>query len=192
MPAFAFAMIGISGACAARPSTVRSRSGAPTPQFAPNAIGGLSSPAAADARSAAPTPIIVRPAVSKLMVPHQGAPARRNASAAAANSSSEEMVSTHSRSAPPSISPSACSWKISTASSRVSAPTGAMISPVGPTQPATATGRSAASATSRPISADILESSRARRSAPCSFSRAALPPKELVRNRSAPASTAER
>jgi hypothetical protein len=67
-------------------------------------------------------PIIVRPAVSKLIVPHQGMPASRAASAAARYSSGAEIVSTQSTSAPPSFSPSACSWNISTASSWVSGP----------------------------------------------------------------------
>ena len=96
---------------------------------------------------------MVRPAVSKLMVPHQGAPARAMPSAAARNSSGAEMVSTQSTSAPPAISPRACSSNISAAASIVSVPSGAMISPVGPMEPATTTGRPAASAASRAISA---------------------------------------
>jgi hypothetical protein len=104
----------------------------------------------------------VRPAVSKLIVPHQGMSARRAASAAARYSSGAEIVSTQSTSAPPAFSPSACSWNISTARSWVSGPIGAMISPVGPMEPATITLCPAASATSRPISAAIRFSSNTR------------------------------
>ena len=53
------------------------------------------------------------------------------------------MVSIQTTSAPPSRSPSICSAKMSTASSSVSGPRGAKRSPVGPTEPATTTGRPA-------------------------------------------------
>ncbi|OIQ71695.1 hypothetical protein GALL_466870 [mine drainage metagenome] len=135
-------------------------------------------------------PIMVRPAVSKLMVPHHGIPASRAASAAARNSSAAEFVSTHSTSAPPAFSPSACSWNTSTAISCVMLPIGAKISPVGPIEPATTTGRPALSAISRPSSAAILVNSCVRPCKLCSFSRLALAPKELVRKMSLPASTA--
>ncbi len=135
---------------------------------------------------------MVRPAVSKLIVPHQGMPVRAKASAAALNSSGALMVSTQSTSAPASFSASACSWKISTARSCVSAPIGAMISPVGPTEAATTTGRPAASATSRASATPAALISRTRPWAPCSFSRLALPPNVLVRKMSLPASTALR
>ena len=62
-----------------------------------------------------------------------------------------------------------------------------MISPVGPIDPATTTGRPAASAASRAISAAMRFSANTRSSASCSLSRLALPPKLLVRNRSLPA-----
>ena len=132
----------------------------------------------------------MRPAVSKLIVQHQGAPARAMPRAAARNSSGAEMVSTQSTSAPPASRPRACSSNISAASSMVSGPSGAMISPVGPIEPATTTGRPAASAASRAISAAMRLSSKTRASASCSFSRLALPPKLLVRKRSLPAPTA--
>ena len=64
-----------------------------------------------------------------------------------------------------------------------------MISPVGPTQPATITLRPEVSATSRPISAEMRDSSAARFSAACNLRRDRLPPNELVRKRSDPAST---
>ena len=191
MPALPLAITGILAPAAVKPSTVRSRSAAPTPQLAPKASGAWSSSSTSSTSCAEVMPIMVRPAVSKLMVPHQGISASLNASAAARNSSGAEMVSSHSTSAPPSFSPSACSWNISTASSWVSGPMGAKISPVGPTDPATTTGRPAASATSRPSSAPSRFSSRTRDCASCSFSRLALPPKVLVRNRSLPDSTAK-
>ena len=65
-------MIGRSVPVAAKPSTVRIRSDAPTPQFAPKAMGGLGSFSTMSTIAAEVTPIIVRPAVSKLIVPHQG------------------------------------------------------------------------------------------------------------------------
>jgi len=162
---------------------------APVPQLAPKANGGLGRVSTSCAISAEVTPIMVRPAVSKLMVPHQGMPASAKASAAARNSSGALIVSSHSTSTPPSFRPSACSWNISTAAAWLRLPTGSMISPVGPTDPATITLRPARSATSRPSSAPTLFSSRTRPWASCSFSRAAVPPKVLVRNRSLPAWT---
>ena len=187
MPALPLAITGSAGCAARKPSTVRSRSDAPTPQLAPKASGGCASSATSATMSAEVSPIIVRPAVSKLIVPHQGAPVRAIPSAAARNSSGAEIVSTQSTSAPPSSRPRACSSNISAASSIVSGPSGAMISPVGPIEPATTTGRPAASAASRAISAAIRLSSPTRPSASCSFSRLALPPKLLVRKRSLPA-----
>ena len=72
------------------------------------------------------------------------------------------MVSIQTTSAPPSLRPSICSTKTSTASSSVSGPSGAKRSPVGPTEPATTTGRPAASATARAFSAASRFSSRVR------------------------------
>ena len=185
-------MIGRVVPVAANPWTVRSKSDAPTPQFAPNATGGWSNFSTIAAIAFEVMPIIVRPAVSKLMVPHHGIPASFAASAAAAYSSGAEIVSTHKTSAPPSFRPSACSWNISTASAWVRGPRGAMISPVGPIEPATITVRPEASAMSRPISAAMRDSSRARWPASCNLSRARLPPNELVKKISEPASTAPR
>ena len=105
-------------------------------------------------------PIIVRPAVSKLAVSVNGMPTFAAARAAARISSSADMVSIQTTSAPPSFSPSICSTKTSTASSSVSGPSGARRSPVGPTEPATTTGRPAASATARAFSAASRSSSR--------------------------------
>ena len=78
---------------------------------------------------------MVRPAVSKLIVPHHGAPVREMPSDAARYSSGAEMVSTQSRSAPPASRPRACSSNMSAAASMVRGPCGAMISPVGPSSP---------------------------------------------------------
>ena len=150
-------MIGRDGCCAEKPSTVRIRSEAPVPQLAPKAMGGLGSASTMATMSEDVIPIIVRPAVSKLIVPHQGAPMLPKASAAALNSSGALIVSTQSTSAPPSISPRPVSSNIATALSWLSVPAGPMISPVGPTDPATITGRPAASAISRPISAASRE-----------------------------------
>ena len=135
------------------------------------------------------TPIIVLPAVSKLAVVVNGMPTLAAAFAAARISSSADMVSIQITSAPPSLRPSICSTKTSTASSSVSGPSGAKRSPVGPTEPATTTGRPAASATARAFSAARRFSSRVRSSRLCSISRRRLAPKELVRMMSAPAST---
>ena len=70
-------MIGRPVPWATKPSTVRIRSDAPTPQFAPKASGGLGSFSTISAIAAEVMPIMVRPAVSKLIVPHHGMPASR-------------------------------------------------------------------------------------------------------------------
>ena len=124
------------------------------------------------------------------MVPHQSISALANPSAAALNSSWLEMVSSHSTSAPPAFSPSAVASNIAAASACDKGPTGCMMSPVGPTDPATMTWRPDASATSRPSSAAMRLSSNTRSSALCNFRRDAFAPNELVKNRSDPASTA--
>ena len=67
-----------------------------------------------------------------------------------------------------------------------------MSSPVGPIEPPTSTGRSASSAASRATLAAARFSSATRPCALCSFSRARLPPKLLVRMMSEPASTKPR
>ena len=185
-------MIGRLVLVISNPRTVRIRSAAPTPQLAPKASGGCAILSTSAAIPAEVRPIIVRPAVSKLIVPHHGKPAMVAASAAAAYSSKADMVSIHSTSAPPAFSASACSWKISTARAWVIVPMGSKISPVGPIDPATTTGRPATSAISRPRLAATRFNSPTRPWALCSFNRAALPPKELVRNRSDPACTALR
>src|SRR5579863_850533 len=61
--------------------------------------------------------------------------------AAARISSGADMVSIQTTSTPPSFKPSICSAKAATASSSESGPSGARRSPVGPTEPATATDR---------------------------------------------------
>ncbi len=109
--------------------------------------------------------------------------------AAACTSSGADMVSIHTTSAPPALRPRISSPNEATAASWVSAPSGSNSSPVGPTEPATTTGRGAASATERASSAAALASSNVRASALCSFKRCGLQPKVLVRMMSAPAST---
>ena len=74
------------------------------------------------------------------MVATTGFPVVAAAAAAIANSVSSYMVSTHSASAPPATRPRACSVNARSASSSVSGPEGANSSPVGPIEPATATG----------------------------------------------------
>ena len=98
----------------------------------------------------------MRPAVSNDPVAVYGMPTAIAARAAARISSGADIVSIHATSAPPATRPRICSVNTSTASSSVSAPSGANSSPVGPTDPATTTGRGAASATSRASSAARL------------------------------------
>ena len=118
-----------------------------------------------------------------------GIPAAMAAVAAARTSSGADIVSIQMTSAPPAASPSICSRKTATASSWVSAPSGSNRSPVGPTEPATTTGRSAASATPRAMAAAALASSATRCSARWRANRLRLHPNVLVRMMSAPAST---
>ena len=82
--------------------------------------------------------------------------------AAARISSAADIVSIQQTSAPPAFSPRACSAKAATASSSVIAPSGTKSSPVGPIEPATTTGRPAASATARASSAPALLISKTR------------------------------
>ncbi len=164
-------------------------SGAPTPQLAPNASGAAGRSAKTRARSPGSSPIIVRPAVSNEQVAVYGIPAAMDAVAAARTSSGADIVSIQMTSAPPAASPSICSRKTATASSRVSAPSGSNRSPVGPTEPATTTGRSAASATPRAMAAAALANSVTRCSARWRANRLRLHPNVLVRMMSAPAST---
>ena len=80
------------------------------PQLAP--IAARLSPPSRSASSVPVTPIMVRPAVSKLMVAVTGRSHAERAPRTAASSSSRSlMVSTHSTSAPPAARPSACSAK---------------------------------------------------------------------------------
>jgi hypothetical protein len=137
---------------------------------------------------------MVLPLVSKLMVVTTGSPVVAAPFTAAATSSLEDMVSIHSTSTPPSAKALACSAKAAMASASVSEPMGSNRSPVGPIEPATITSRPtwsfmALSATLRPISAARLLISCTRSWAWCSFSRFRVPPKLLVRKRSAPEST---
>ena len=109
MPALPLATIGNLVFVDEKPNTVRNKSEAPTPQFAPKASGLFGIFASNLTISGAVIPIIVRPAVSKLIVPTHGMLARAKASAAARYSSPKEMVSTQATSAPPAFRPSACS-----------------------------------------------------------------------------------
>src|SRR6476661_997588 len=128
-------------------------SDAPTPQFAPVATGGSARPSKTAVRSPGSSPIIVRPAVSNEHVATYGTPTAMAALAAARTSSGADIVSIHATSAPPATSASISSPNVSSASASVSSPSGSKSDPVGPTDPATTTGRSAASATSPASSA---------------------------------------
>ena len=146
-------------------------SGAPTPQFAPVATGAVASPANTAVRSPGSRPIIVRPAVSNEHVATYGTPTAIAAPAAARTSSTADIVSIHATSAPPATSASICAPKVSSASASVRSPSGSKSDPVGPTEPATTTGRSADSATSHASSAARRSSSPTRDCAPCNASR---------------------
>ena len=89
---------------------------------------------------------------------------------------------------PPATKAPICSSKAATASSWVSGPSGANRSPVGPTLPAMAIGRSYSAARSRSSETAALLSSATRSSRPCNASRRALPPNVFVRMMSLPAS----
>ena len=119
------------------PSTVATSSEAPTPQLAPMATGWVGNAAVRAPKALGVMPIMVRPLVSKLMVVTIGSPAFDAPSTAARSSSSDDMVSIHRTSTPPSLSAIACSAKLSMASWWVSDPTGSRISPVGPMEPPT-------------------------------------------------------
>ena len=162
------------------------------------AVGAEGERLVRQARDAAPPcpaevrPIIVRPAVSKLIVPHQGAPVRRDAGGGglgtlrARDRLDPEHVGAAARRAR-APAPRRSRRRPST----VSGPSGAMISPVGPIEPATTTGRPAASAASRgDLGGDAVQLERPG-PRPCAASAGcALPPKLLVRKRSLPASMA--
>ena len=137
-------------------------------------------------------PIIERPAVSNVMVLATLTPVAFAASSAAATSSFDDIVSIHSISTPPATSASACSRNAATALSCVKAPSGSNNSPVGPIDPATMIVRPVlapcASATTRATLAAAIFNSVTRSWASCNFSRKDVPPNELVRMRSDPAS----
>ena len=96
------------------------------------------------------TPIIVRPAVSKLIVTTIGRwLTERAPSTAAVTSSRWLIVSIHSTSTPPSARPAAWAANAFLHSSIVIVPSGSSRSPVGPIEPATSTGRPAPSAAVR-------------------------------------------
>ena len=123
------------------------------------------------ANSEGERPIMVLPLVSKLSVHTTGRPVTWAPASAASTSSREDMVSTQSRSAPPSASARAWSAKTSQARSIVRAPSGAKSSPVGPMEPATRIGRSLSSATRRAMRAAATLSSATRSWLPCSARR---------------------
>ncbi len=136
MPQLALATSTASGkAAAARFRIATTTSEAPTPQFAPHAIGPGASSRWSAARSAGAIPIIVRPFVSKLSVQTTGRPVVSAPAIAASASSRADIVSIQSTSAPPRARLAACSANASLAASKPSVPTGAMISPVGPMLP---------------------------------------------------------
>ena len=189
-PALALAMTIASGRRAVMPSTETRRSEAPTPQLAPNASGAASKPVeqlgvglGREAHHGAAGGVEARGRGVGHAERARGARPRRGFPRAPTWSRSRR------RRRRLAFRPSICSAKTSAASSSVSGPSGASRSPVGPTEPATTTRRPALSATSRAISAASRFSSRTRPSSLCSISRRRLPPNELVRMMSAPAST---
>ena len=100
------------------------------------------------------TPIMVRPAVSKLMVTATGRSQAALAPRTAASASLRSlMVSIHNRSAPPSASPRACSAKASSHAWADTAPRGSSSSPVGPIDPATSMARPVPSAAALALAA---------------------------------------
>ena len=66
-----------------KPCKVLIISAAPVPQLAPKAVGGFSRSLIIFTNSCGDIPIMVLPAVSKLIVPHQGRPTNSIALAAA-------------------------------------------------------------------------------------------------------------
>ena len=174
-------------AASCRPSTVASSWPGPVPQLAPKAMGRRGRRSNRATAASGVMPIMVRPLVSKLIVTTTGRSVAMAPWTAASTSSAEDMVSIHSRSAPPAARARACSAKAAVASSMVRAPSGTISSPVGPIEPATTTGRPAWSATCRATEAAAWLSSATRSWAWCSLSRCRLPPKLLVRMMSEPA-----
>ena len=183
-------MMFASGRRAVMPSTETRRSAAPTPQLAPNASGAASKSSnssaiglGAEAHHGAPRGVEARGCDIGHAERARGARPRRGFPPAPTWSRSRRR-----RRRRPS-GPRSVRRTPRRASSSVSGPSGASRSPVGPTEPATTTGRPALSATARAISAARRFSSRTRPSSLCSISRRRLPPKLLVRMMSAPAST---
>ena len=97
IPAFPFAINMLFGEDFAKSWAVRSKSGAPVPQFAPKAIGLFGIEEINSTIAAGLVPIIVRPAVSTLKVPTQGISIYEKAAAAALNSSGADIVSNQRR-----------------------------------------------------------------------------------------------
>ncbi len=126
------------------------------------------------------------------MVLQIGRPVVFAASIAAATSSFDDMVSIHNTSTPPLASAIACSRNAATALLWVKAPKGSNSSPVGPIDPATTTSLPVllicASAACRASLAAASLSSATRSWALCNFNRKLVPPKELVKIKSDPAS----
>ena len=157
IPQLPFATIGVTKPFISETET--SMSDAPTPQLAPIASGCGLSPSKICSSALGIMPIIVRPAVSNDIVATYGMPTFIAAIAAARTSSGADIVSIQATSAPPSFRPWICSANVSIASASVSAPRGSNNSPVGPTEPATITGRPALSATFRASCAAALANS---------------------------------
>ena len=118
-----------------------------------------------------------------------GRPALTTPCIAASSSFSAYRVSIQAMSAPPLRRPSACSAKASNASAYVRSPSGSRTSPVGPIDPATTTGRPAAAAARRAISAPARLIAMTWSPKRCRASRYRLAPKVLVRMMSDPATT---
>ena len=108
MPALGLKITGTSGRAARIATAAASVSAMLLPQFAPMAANRRGP--SRSAVSVAVVPIIVRPAVSKLIITATGRSHAARAPRTAASASARSLiVSIHSRSAPPRASPSACS-----------------------------------------------------------------------------------
>lgn len=123
-PGLPLAISGRAGWAEAKPSIVRIRSEAPTPQLCQRPAADWQGPRPFLPFRPRSCPSWCDRRCQTHGAADDGIPARRAASAAALYSSGAEMVSTQSTSAPPSFRPSACSWNISTAAEWVRVPMG--------------------------------------------------------------------
>ena len=178
-----------AGARAVMPSTLMTRSDAPTPQLAPIASGSrierlreIHQRRRRDAHHRASGRVEARG--ERVRHPHARGGDRGRA----------DFLERRHRLDPCDVGaafckPGICSSKTSIATASVSSPSGSNSSPVGPTDPATTTGRPGAVRDGAASCAAIRLISRDAILHPCSIRRRALPPKVLVRMMSEPAST---